>query len=128
MYSDEMVTAAHGLTGDELRDLSAAELKNYCDRQIALEDKYLHDLWTAFFINARDMFLLLAYLVTNWGCDGDGQKAMEVMGGLMTGAARKTRTLEANHELWLMSQTIAGNTALVKAFSDYQGSKFFDQL
>ena len=128
MYSDEMVTAARGLTADELKDLSDNELKRYCDKQIALEDKYLHDLWTAFFINARDMFLLLAYLVANWGCDGDAQKTMETMGGLMTGVARKTRTLEANHELWLMSQTIASSAPLTKAFSDYQGSKFFDQI
>jgi pyruvate,water dikinase len=131
MYSEEMLTAAHGLTNEQLRDLSDAELKKYCDKQIALEDKYLHDLWTAFFINARDMFLLLGWIVTNWyggGTSGDAEKSMEAMGGLMTGVARKTRTLEANHELWLMSQTIAGNPALTKAFSDYQGAKFFDRV
>jgi pyruvate,water dikinase len=128
MYSDEMLTAARGLTNDQLRDLSDLELKNYCEKQIALEDKYLIDLWTAFFINARDMFLLLGWIVTNWYGGGDPEKTMEAMGGLMTGVARKTRTLEANHELWLMSQTIAGNPALIKAFSDFQGAKFFDQI
>jgi pyruvate,water dikinase len=123
-----MVTAARGLTSEELKNLSDAELHDYCEKQIALEDKYLIDLWTAFFINARDMFLLLGWIVTNWHADGDVQKTMEAMGGLMTGVARKTRTLEANHELWLMSQTIAANPALVKAFSDYDGAKFFDQV
>jgi pyruvate,water dikinase len=128
MYSDEMLTAARGLTSEQLTDLSDTELKNYCEKQIALEDKYLYDLWTAFFVNARDMFLLLAYLVRNWYSDGDAEKLMEAMGGLITGVARKTRTLEANHELWLMSQTIAASPPLTKAFKDYQGAKFFDQI
>lgn len=132
MYSDEMLTAARGLTSEQLKDLSDTELRNYCEKQVALEDKYLYDLWTAFFINARDMFLLLAYLVRNWYADGgsgdDAARFMDAMGGLMTGVARKTKTLEANHELWLMSRTIADNPALTKAFSDYQGAKFFDRI
>jgi pyruvate,water dikinase len=128
MYSDEMLTAARGRTAEQLTDLSDAELRKYCEKQIALEDKYLFDLWTAFFINARDMFLLLAYLVRNWYADGDAERFMAAMGGLMTGVARKTRTLEANHELWLMSQTIADSPALTKAFKDYDGAKFFDRI
>ena len=122
--STEMDVAARGLTPEQLVELSDTELKNYCEKQIKLEFKYLIDLWTAFFVNARDMFLLLGYLVQSW-YDGD---TMEAMGGLLTGVARKTLTLEANHELWLMSQRIAENPALVRTFKDYEGAKFFEAI
>jgi rifampicin phosphotransferase len=124
MNSEESLQRARGLTGEELRDLSDVELKRYWEGQVKFEYKYTTDVWTVFYINCRDMLLLLSYLVENW-YDGDTQEAL---GGLLTGVSRKTKTLEANHELWLMSQTIADNPALVQAFKDHPGAKFFDQV
>jgi len=121
MNSDESLTRAGGLSADDVRRLSDAELTRYIEGQIGYEFEYLIDLWSWFFICARDMFLLLSYMVDEW-YDGD---TMTALAGLVTGVPRKTKTLEANHDLWLLAETIRKDPKLLDTFARAQSGGDF---
>ena len=114
-------TEGRGLPDEERRLLSDATLKRYVDGQIDLEDQYNSDLWTWFFINARDMLTLLSVLVRKWYDPADPMAFQ----ALLTGVPEKSETMKANHMLWEMSHRIRMSSTLTKAFADHKDADFF---
>lgn len=114
-------TEGKGLSDAERRKLSDRALKRYIDHQTDLEDEYNHDLWTWFFINARDVLTLLSVLVRAWYGDEDPMAFQ----ALLTGVPEKSETMKANHMLWEMSQMIRDSADLRAAFDQNMNGAFF---
>lgn len=110
------------ITHRKLSNFSDAELVCWIQRGILWEDTYNVDQWTWFFMNARDMFALLAYLTKNW-YSGD---AMSAYMDLITGQPKRTITPEANLEMWRLSEQIRNSPALLAAFREHQDGAFFE--
>jgi pyruvate,water dikinase len=120
-WRDTFSTTGKGLSDSERRTLSDRELRRYVDGQIALEDEYNYDLWTWFFMNARDVMTLLGVLVHKW-YDADDPMAFQA---LLTGVPERSETMKANHMLWEMSEKIRRSASLRETFEANPGAAFF---
>lgn len=114
-------TEGKGLPDADRRKLSDRALKRYVDHQIDLEDEYNHDLWTWFFVNARDVLTSLSVLVRSWYGDDDPMAFQ----ALLTGVPEKSETMKANHMLWEMSHMIRNSADLRAAFDRNTNEAFF---
>jgi rifampicin phosphotransferase len=121
MSDPQRLAESKGLPDEELRKLSDSQLKHHIEFLIWWEDRYNWEKWTWFFVNARDMFTILTYMIMNW-YQGDPQEAL---GGLLTGVANRTKTLEMNHGLWELSEIIRHSPELLEAFKAHPGAEFF---
>src|SRR5205085_751341 len=120
-YRNLFSTKGKGIPDAERRMLSDRELKRYVEGQITLEDEYNYDLWTWFFMNARDMMTLLGVLVAKWYDAGDPMAFQ----ALLTGVPERSETMKANHMLWEMSEKVRRSADLRKIFDENPGAPFF---
>jgi pyruvate,water dikinase len=114
-------TEGKGLDDAARRGLSDRALMRYVDKQIAMEDEYNYDLWTWFFMNARDVMTLLGVLLAKW-YDPEDATAFQA---LLTGVPEKSETMKANHRLWEMSELIRNSPSLRETFEGNPGAAFF---
>ncbi|CAK7234351.1 hypothetical protein SCUCBS95973_008905 [Sporothrix curviconia] len=96
----KFATDGKGIPRKDLTELSDTALRFYVNRQLDIEDEYTRDMWTWFFINARDMLTLLGLTLQH--CE----------------------TMKANHMLWAMSQRIHKSESLAAAFNANQDEAF----
>jgi pyruvate,water dikinase len=115
---------ADGLPDEGLRRLSDAELKRYIDGMIDLEREYFQDMWSGFFLHARDSMSLLGWMLANWY---DGSNTM-AFSDLITGVPKRTSTMEENLQLWRLSDQIRHSPELLALFRAHQGAAFFAKL
>ncbi|KAF9884855.1 hypothetical protein FE257_001198 [Aspergillus nanangensis] len=115
-------TEGKGIPRAELKELSDRDLKNYVNRQLGIEDEYTRDMWTWFFIMARDMLTLLSVLLHHW-YDPEDKMAFQA---ILTGTPRASETQKQNHMLWKLSQIIHKSSTLSANFAKYEGKGFLD--
>ncbi|CAK7221703.1 hypothetical protein SEUCBS140593_004656 [Sporothrix eucalyptigena] len=118
----KFATEGKGIPRKDLPDLSDTALRSYVNRQLDIEDEYTRDMWTWFFINARDMLTLLGLMLHHWYEPKDNTAFQAVL----TGTPRASETMKANHMLWAMSQRIHKSESLTAAFNKYQDDAFFE--
>ncbi|PGH26764.1 hypothetical protein AJ80_01528 [Polytolypa hystricis UAMH7299] len=117
----KFATEGKGMPRDQLNELSDRELKRYVNHQLDVEDEYTRDMWTWFFINARDMLTLLSLLLHHW-YDSEDKTAFQA---IMTGTPRASETMKANHMLWELSQMIHKSSVLTEKFQTSQDGAAF---
>jgi rifampicin phosphotransferase len=115
------IKEASGLTVEELRDLSDAELRRYCEHMQRLDIIYVEEVWSIFFIHARESMGLLATLLAKWY---DGPRET-VYTDLLTGVPRPTASQIESTKLWELAKTIKESDALRRAFEEHEGRAFF---
>ncbi|KAL1897445.1 hypothetical protein Sste5346_004183 [Sporothrix stenoceras] len=118
----KFATEGKGIPRSELSSLSDTALRFYVNRQLDIEDEYTRDMWTWFFINARDMLTLLSLMLQMW-YDPEDKTAFQAV---LTGTPRASETMKANHMLWEMSQRIYKSPILSAAFFAHQDAAFFE--
>jgi len=123
-YMINRTDEADGLSDDELRLLSDAELKRYTFKAIDYEGKYISDVWTGFFQHASVALGLLGVMLAKW-YTGDNPA---VFTDLITGAPERTVTMEENVQLWKLANLLRNSPALLKTFRDIEGAEFFAAL
>lgn len=124
IYNAEQIELANGLTPEQLTRLSDQELMRYIDEKIDHERRYFQDMWSGFFIHARDAMSLLGVMVNSW-YDGDNTMAFT---DLITGVSKPTFTILENHQLWDLAQQIRRQPTLRAALDNYEGAAFFEHL
>jgi rifampicin phosphotransferase len=120
----EQIELANGLTPAQLTRLSDRELMRYIDEKIDHERRYFQDMWTGFFIHARDAMSLLATMLNSWY---DGENTMAFT-DVISGVSRPTFTIMENHQLWELTQQIRWQPTLRAALERYEGAEFFEHL
>jgi hypothetical protein len=121
-WKQKFSTEGKGIPNDELLELSDKALKKYVNHQLDVEDEYTRDLWTWFFINARDLLTLLSVMVREW-YDTEDTMAFQA---LLTGTPRASETMKQNHALWKLSQMIYKSPPLTTAFKEHKDGAFFE--
>lgn len=111
-YLDNRKSEANGLSTDQLKGLSDAELCAEFEKFVALKTNFCTVTWTGFFVYARDAVTFLNHLVNRW-YDGDNPTALS---DILTGLPKRTATVEENTELWRLAQSIRQTPALRDAF------------
>lgn len=119
----EAVALANGLSPEQLRALSDAELQAYIKKYCKLEELYFYDGLAGFFLHFKTMGTLLMLMCGKW-YDGDPQ----VLYDLQAGVSERTATQLENHALWEMSEQILASPRLLEAFRSYQDDAFFHEL
>lgn len=120
----ERKVQADGLPDEQLRRLSDADLKRYIDGIIGLEREYYQDMWSGFFLHARDSMSLLGWILANW-YDGDNAMAFS---DVITGVPKRTATMEENLKLWRLSEDIRQSSQLLALFKANPGAVFFKEI
>ncbi len=115
-------TEGKGIPRDQLGEFSDRDLRRYVNHQLDVEDEYTRDMWTWFFINARDMLTLLSLMLQQW-YDPEDRTAFQA---ILTGTPRASETMKANHMLWKMSQMVYKSPVLLKNFREFQDAAFFE--
>jgi pyruvate,water dikinase len=123
-YMYNRIDEANGPSNDEFRLMSDDELKRTIDRFMKLEEQYITDVWTGFFIQASQVVSLLGLIVFKW-YDGDNPLAFT---DLITGAPKRTITQEENVALWNMSKKIRQSPQLRELFETRENGAFFAEL
>lgn len=118
----KFATEGKGIPRAELGELSDRDLRRYVNRQLDIEDEYTRDMWTWFFINARDMLTMLSLMLQHW-YDAEDTTAFQA---ILTGTPRASETMKANHMLWKMSHMIHMSPVLSDAFSRFENDAFFE--
>jgi hypothetical protein len=121
-WKQKFSTIGKGIPNAELPELSDRDLRKYQNRMLDLEDEYTRDLWTWFFINARDMLTLLGVLLNMW-YDPEDTTAFQA---ILTGTPRSSATMKQNHMLWQLSQLIHKSATLTEIFREHKDAAFFD--
>ncbi|MEV4421549.1 PEP/pyruvate-binding domain-containing protein [Patulibacter sp. NPDC049589] len=120
-YVVDGVQKANGLTAEELRRLSDEELVRYCQEMDAYDVVYVEQVWTPFFLHARDSMGLLGWILANW-YDGENEMAFTEV---LTGVPRPTQTQVENTLLWELARDIRTSEALSATFAAHDGASFF---
>jgi pyruvate,water dikinase len=123
-YMHNRTGEADGLTNEELRLLSDAELKRATMRAIDYEGKYISDVWTGFFQHASVALGLLGLFLAKW-YTGDNPA---VFTDLLTGVPERTVTMEENVQLWRLAQRIRQSPAMLEAFRANENGGFFEAM
>jgi pyruvate,water dikinase len=113
-YEANRVAEADGRSADELRRLSDGALIEEFEHFVHLKTKFSRELWTHFFIYARDGVGFLGLLVNTW-C---GEAGPALMADLFCGLPKRTQTAEENMRLWRLSEHIRASGKLKKAFEE----------
>jgi pyruvate,water dikinase len=124
IHNDEQKALTQRASDEDLANMSDEELKAYIDEMIEFERRYFQDMWSGFFIHARDSMALLGMVLGAWY---DGENAM-VFNDLLTGVPKPTFTMMENYELWDLAQEIRRDQALRERFERYEGAAFFHAL
>ncbi len=111
-YEANPVAEADGRSAEELATLSDDALKAEFERFVHLKTTFSCELWTHFFVYARDSMGFLGLLVNTW-C---GEDAQSLMADLFCGLPGRTETAEENMQLWRLSEQIRASGKLMKAF------------
>ncbi|HEX4110208.1 MAG TPA: PEP/pyruvate-binding domain-containing protein [Solirubrobacteraceae bacterium] len=121
-YLVDGIAKAQGLGDEELTKLSDAELIRYIEEMWKYETDYIQEVWTGFFIHARDAFSGLVAMLTKWY---DGGRAT-VFTDLITGVPRPTAAMIEANALWRLAQGIRNSEVLSKAFAENREGAFFE--
>ena len=121
-YLVAMKEPANGVSDEEVRKLSDSALVCYIEEIFALEAKYIEEVWTAFFVQARDAFGLLALMVERW-YDGPRKTAFT---DLITGVPRPTAAMVETYQLWKLADEIRSSSELRALFEANGGTAFFE--
>jgi pyruvate,water dikinase len=120
----ERIKQAEGLTENQLSHLSDGDLKRYIEDIISLERQYYQDMWSGFFLHARDSMSLLGWILKNWY---DGPNTM-AFSDVITGVPKRTATMEENLKLWRLSEDIRNSPTLLALFRKNSGISFFTEI
>lgn len=118
------VAEADGLSEEELRNLSDADLQRYTDTRLQFMEDLFASMWTGFQIHGAGALYLLGALLQRW-YDGDNQM---VYADLITGLPQRTLTLEENLALWDLAAEIRRDDELLRLFHASDEKSFFVQL
>lgn len=114
---------ANGLPDEKLRELSDAELRRYVATLTDFETDYIQDVWSAFFIHARDSFSLLGLMLASW-YDGDDVLFTD----LITGVPRPTATMVENIALFRLAQRLKSSPTMLACYEANVDGAFFDNV
>jgi phosphohistidine swiveling domain-containing protein len=115
---------ASGLPDEQLRRLSDRALERHVEDLLELEFTFAEQLWAGYYLYARDAFSFLGWMLAKW-YDGDNPLAF---GELLSGAARRTATLQENIELLAFAEEIRESPSLRSLFDANEGNAFFTAL
>lgn len=118
------VDEAQGLPDEQLRKLSDRALERHVEELLELEFRFAEELWAGYYLYARDAFSALGWMLAKW-YDGNNPLAF---GELLSGAARRTATLQENIELLAFAEEIRESPELRALFEAYEGNAFFAAL
>ena len=118
------VDEASGLPDEQLRNLSDRALERHVEELLELEFSFAEQLWAGYYLYARDAFSFLGWMLANW-YTGDNPLAF---GELLSGAARRTATLQENIELLAFAEEIRESPNLRALFDAHAGNEFFTAL
>lgn len=121
-YLEDGIERADGLTDEQLRRLDDKALERYIEETWRYETDYIREIWTAFFVHARDSFMALAQIVARW-YDGPRTTAFT---DLITGVPRPTAAMVETAELWRLAQRIRKSEVLSAAFEATRDGAFFE--
>jgi pyruvate,water dikinase len=117
-----MKEPANGISDAEMAQLGDSELIRYIEDIFGLEAQYIAEVWTAFFVQARDSFGLLALIVGKW-YDGPRKTAFT---DLITGVPRPTAAMVETYQLWKLADEIRSSAELRALFDANEGRAFFE--
>jgi pyruvate,water dikinase len=112
----------NGLPDEELGRLSDQALIDYVEEMFRYETDYIAEVWTGFFIHARDSMMLLSQMVAKW-YEGPRRTAFT---DLITGVPRPTAAMVETYELWKLAEGIRGSATLRAAFEEHRDAAFFE--
>lgn len=118
-------TDVDGLSYDELRTLSDAELVEYCQKIIAIEGAWGDVIYAPYFITLRLSVAATWWMVANWYQPEDVQTTF---GSLLAGMPKKTGTQIENAGLQDLVERIRASAALTEALRTHQDGAFFAHL
>jgi phosphohistidine swiveling domain-containing protein len=125
-YLENRVEEADGLSAEALRELSEEELIAYFERFVFLKTDFTRNLWTGFFIYARDAVSLCAGLVVTAFADpAEGQL---VFSDLLSGLPERTATAEENFQLWRLSELLRSDEKLRGAFERADPANWLEEI
>lgn len=119
-YILHSIEKANGLTNEQMALLSDAELMRHVDEIHQLENEYVRDVWSGFFVHARDSIAAVATMFAKWYDGGEIQ-----FNQLITGTPRPTATMVENRELWHLAEEIRNSELLSKVFAENENEAFF---
>ena len=118
------IERSRGKTVEELRNLDDRALVAYIEDSVEGERRYFQDMWSGFFLHARDSMSLLGLMVAKWY---DGENTMAFT-DLITGVPKPTFTMQENLQLWDLAQQIRRTPVLRKTIEGNKGAAFFTAL
>jgi rifampicin phosphotransferase len=121
-YLVEGVERAQGLPDDQLRRLSDAALVRHIEEMWQYETDYIQEVWTGFFIHARDAFAMLAAMLAKWYTGGRAT----VFTDLITGTPRPTAAMIEANELWGLAKALRESDTLSRLFAEHADGAFFE--
>ena len=121
-YFANRLEEAKGVSDEQLRWFSDAELKRYITKQKGFEHEYNVDLcFPGMFIYCREMLSLLELILAKW-YDGPNQFAYSE---LITGTRKITATVQEHFDLYDMSKMIRDSSRLSEEFNRHPNANFF---
>jgi len=124
IHNPKQIELARGKELDELRHLDDRALVGYIEDSIEGERRYFQDMWSGFFLHARDSMGILGLILAKWY---DGENTMAFT-DLITGVPKPTFTMQENLALWDLAQHIRRSPALRQTMHDNEGAGFFAAL
>ncbi|HZZ50078.1 MAG TPA: PEP/pyruvate-binding domain-containing protein [Pseudonocardia sp.] len=112
----------NGLPNERLRTLSDQALVDYIEEMYRYETDYVAEVWTGFFVHARDSMMLLSQMITKW-YDGPRTTAFT---DLITGVPRPTAAMVETYELWKLAEGIRSSETLRGLFEGNEDAGFFE--
>ncbi len=119
------VSAALGMSREELKRLPDSEVKRYIKRMFDLELDYTYMVWAPLVIMLRDATAMLGWMIANWY---KGKNEF-IYTDLVTGSPERSYTSVENTDLWELSQRIR-NCPVLRPLFDQAGTapEFFGRL
>jgi phosphoenolpyruvate synthase/pyruvate phosphate dikinase len=118
-WIDNKVTAANGLSDEELRRLSDDELKRYADSRPQMAKEFMDPMWVGGQMITPILFGLFVTALTSW-YDGDNPLILQdLISGLPT-----TLQSKEMHDLFRLSEMIRASAPLQTAFRDEDATGF----
>ncbi|MCY4426754.1 MAG: PEP-utilizing enzyme [Halieaceae bacterium] len=121
---DKTVARGREYLNVDVSQLTDKALKQHIDDTIEYEGSYYVEIWVPFWIYARDMSGILAWMLDKW-YDGENDHALV---DLMTGVPKRTVTMEENYQLWQLSEKIRHTPELLDLFNSHQNADFLVAL
>ena len=113
-----------GMTYDQLRDLSDAELVNYCRSIMAIEGEWGDVIYAPYFATLRLAMASLWWMVGNW-CEGDHY---DIFSTLVAGTREKTGTQIENYGLMDLVSKIRTSPEIRRCLESFEGEAFFEKV